>query len=1763
MYALVFLAILSVILVGIEYSFAEQGTNVDSITFIGHPDENTAINAIQSGIFDMYYNPIPSNQIDNTIPDGIQIFDSTGNVTYNLYINPADVEGQFNPFALTDIRYSLNYLVDRNYVVDELLGGNGHTMLSNFQTNHPDYLLVYRNLEDRGFVYNPMLADEIITSALLREGATEMNNIWHMDGNPITITIFIRNDDPVRDSIGRQLQTELQDIGFVVNVTEGSLDDAFAVVYGSNPSDFQWHIYTGAYGGSPVSKYDNKSLATYYAPWACSMPGTCSDNPDYWHYEHRLLDLYTQYLYFEAFDNPAERAELIRGATEMGVNESVRVAIASANARYATADDITGVVTAQGHGISNRATPINADTNDNTLSIGVKYITQSSWNPIDGFGDTYSSDIYSTLRDPATVRDPFTGDLTPVRVQWDVTTNGPSGTIDIPADAVNWNPVSQKWEPVGPDSTAVSRVILDYEFSNWHNGEPMEINDILYPLYLVNDWTSGGSTNEADNQKYDPNLSAIPSTSQGIRIVGPSTVEIYTSYWHFDDDEIAADSLIWSGMPWEIYAAMESVVLDGTASWSTQGAVDNGIPWLSLLDSDHSELVKEALMELKSDNMSPEGLYHTTDVNSRYDASIQWITDKKNAVISHGPFYLETYDPDAMTLTVRAFDDPTYPLEAGHWNYLAEDHPDLDGTITIGSLAPITGGATVYGQEISATSMLAVEHFNDYLKEIDAGWQLAADRRDTETNSVSALREIASLNDAGINIIDGPGIDYDVQLLDYANDNEMLLVSCCSATSQLAGDNDAMFRIAPGHAAFADSLAQVMSDDDITTVIPIGINNIWVDDLLGLTAESFEGMDAENSIRPRISYNEITPHTVQTLADAVEAQIRQVGSDKVAVLYGGFQENVDLMVLAANHDVLREVKWYGADLNTVWPNMTINDVARQFAEDVGLTSVQPRVAHTGNVIIPDIQEHISGEDFQRPPSVYAFFEYDAVWLIGLAILESQSTDTEAVREALADVSRQYVGATGYTELNSSGDRANGTYSAWKIIDGAWTEIFEVGGPILAQNSISGMVFSDINGNGKFDDGRTIVDYQFTNPITSMLEKKRATLVLHDNLVFGAGHTIVPDVRETVVIKSANDAIDLYRQDGTAAFADITAQNVAAEDGYPFVFRADTTEIVADGSVLDRRGQIPWDDVERKAVLGAVVNDLEAGSGAWITYVHEHPSTGELQSKRSWVMMVDEYVFGSGYYPTGDAAQAIQVDWSIAKAIALYDIRGKDIALDTINAMFSTSQYYPIILDTDSTILAHGANSILAGMLATENSTYHKALKVVLAELENYGTSSTTYEYANPLTLQTEYGYVYLVLHDNLVFGAGHTIAPDVRETVVIKSANDAIDLYRQDGTAAFADITAQNVAAEDGYPFVFRADTTEIVADGSVLDRRGQIPWDDVERKAVLGAVVNDLEAGSGAWITYVHEHPSTGELQSKRSWVMMVDEYVFGSGYYPTGDAAQAIQVDWSIAKAIALYDIRGKDIALDTINAMFSTSQYYPFVMNTDTELVAHGASSMFVGLMASAIADFERSEEEILAELEGSSDYGISGITLQLRDPSGQYTTKETSRDGTYTFMNTEPGDYTVGVSSIPKEYIPSMGVSNPRTITLDIAQKMTADFALELLHPDEYVTLNVAAYDDANANGMRDAGEEPFPDVLVLAYTPSTTRADLLVTGPDGMADISIAPSEFYAIALLPEGYRATTHQFMLGGVEYMGVLHEPGPRYGSTHDMELGITQDGS
>ena len=655
---------------GLTQVFAEKNSFFDSVRFIQYLDENTALEEVRNGNLDLYYYRISADRLENTkAREGLNVYDSSSG-SYSILINPAETE-KFNPFSITENRFALNYLVDRKLIVNELMAGYGAPMISNYGPFDPAYLTIIEQLESFNFRYNPALAEEIITKNLKDKGAIKIDNRWQMDGVPIEITFFIRSDDPVRKSIGEILSSELERIGFTVKKDFGDLNKAFVIVYGSNPADLKWNLYTEGWNKSAFVKYDSVGLGQMYSPWFSNMPGF--NDPTYWNYQNDYIDSLSQKIYTGNFSSAVEREELIQEATVEGVNESVRIFLASKVDQYVVNENIRGVVNDFGAGVPSRFTPINAQGDKEELVIGVKQIYQGAWNPVMGFGDSYSRQIWGILSDPIAFPHPFTGEILPIRGNWQVETAGPDEVLEIPDDAIIWDPVSQEWKKVEKDAQAISKVTFDLEFSNWHNGQKMDMNDVLHSLYFTIEW--GTQTDENDktvDTEFTPRAAQSVQTLIGVKPIDENTIEVYVDFWHFDEGEIADWASLWNTMPWEIFTAIEHAVMDGKVSISRSGAASKNVNWVSLIIPNDAKVIQSYLDEFKTSQYIPPALKQLESefgyFDNRYTSSSKWIEENNHAVISNGPFYLDSYSPESRTITVLAFEDESYPYRAGSWS---------------------------------------------------------------------------------------------------------------------------------------------------------------------------------------------------------------------------------------------------------------------------------------------------------------------------------------------------------------------------------------------------------------------------------------------------------------------------------------------------------------------------------------------------------------------------------------------------------------------------------------------------------------------------------------------------------------------------------------------------------------------------------------------------------------------------------------------------------------------------------------------------------------------------------------------------------------------------------------------------------------------------------------------------------------------------------------------------------------------------------------
>ena len=363
---------------------------------------------------------------------------------------------------------------------------------------------------------------------------------------------------------------------------------------------------------------------------------------------------------------------------------------------------------------------------------------------------------------------------------------------------------------------------------------------------------------------------------------------------------------------------------------------------------------------------------------------------------------------------------------------LMDDGIGLLGEISIGLLTPRTGDFASFGEENLAGTRLGVVDFNEHLEGMGAPWNLRIVEKDTATNTDTALEKLKELDAEGIRIVIGPGASSSVDAVrEYANSNNILLVSTGSTSPELTIAGDNVFRLVPDDNKQGTALAELIRSEGIDVLVPVWRNDVWGNGLKAVVAESFDdkGGEVDAGIRYEIESPGVSD-VIDRLETIVQGHVDSDGADNVAVLFVGFDEVLEFLKEASDHAILSDVRWFGSDANTKQQLLTNDRIASDFSTEVQFTSLQFTASKN------DVYDRVKN-DLGSDPGIYAYASYDAVWVIGLTMLDTQSTDALTIKGKLPEIAGTYSGAIGSTRLNAAGDLEQADYDIWGIRGGDW------------------------------------------------------------------------------------------------------------------------------------------------------------------------------------------------------------------------------------------------------------------------------------------------------------------------------------------------------------------------------------------------------------------------------------------------------------------------------------------------------------------------------------------------------------------------------------------------------------------------------------------------------------------------------------------------------------------------------------------------------
>jgi peptide/nickel transport system substrate-binding protein len=689
-----------------SFAFSEvKGPYADKVYINTRMKEEIGLKDTAEGITDVFLygvsGPtlygIPQEDLDKlevySVPSGAWSLNLNNYPGVAPYQVEKDGKTLFNPFAIQEVRFALNFLINRKYIVDEILGGAGFEMYCMATPGQPGTTKYNKIAEEFGFTpegdEEKAIAD--ITAAMEAAAALPENQgrlvkgseWWEFDGEPVTIGFLIRVDDPNgRLREGNYVADQIEKTGIKVDRLIWDRAKASSTAYNSNPADYEWNIYTEGWGAGATRRYWEHIVAQMYAPWYGFMPGGAT--AENWNTVNEALDQYTQDAYYGRFVTFDEYWEYALEGLKLGLKDALRLHVC-AQTDFFTANKARfeqRFAYGLGDGVGSWMF-VTGKTPDNILNV-TQFSSQGAlfmhaWDPIgnDGFTDTYSTKISKTLIAQIEMRANYHDVVTEVTREGDTIV----GHLSVPSDAVKFNTVTDRWEPVGEGVKAMSKASYDFVFTNWHDGTPMKLADLVYFEAFRAEWSSQDGDNDKEYEAAYASLVAegIDTIKGFVFDVENETVTTYFDY-NFPPDEarvaatgcpsftVSANSGTVCGVTWTIDEAIAQMIINGSESGTQYAISADSENEIDILIPEHVGDILAKLKELKDEAYVPASIAHlmtAEEVVAEYEAAIAFIEEMGHAYIGNGPFILTTYDPETNFIELTA--NRNWPWSADYW----------------------------------------------------------------------------------------------------------------------------------------------------------------------------------------------------------------------------------------------------------------------------------------------------------------------------------------------------------------------------------------------------------------------------------------------------------------------------------------------------------------------------------------------------------------------------------------------------------------------------------------------------------------------------------------------------------------------------------------------------------------------------------------------------------------------------------------------------------------------------------------------------------------------------------------------------------------------------------------------------------------------------------------------------------------------------------------------------------------------------------------
>ncbi len=693
----------------------------------------SAISQLEAGAIDLYSYGLASDVYPAIKEAGLGYAQSFGG-SYSMMLNPAvfDDATVLNPFSNRKIREAMNWLIDRNYINQEIYAGGSLPKLFGITTQ----LVEYTNLVDTAraleakYAYNFEKAKQVVSDEMVAMGAElGADGKWQFGGKPVTIIFLIRPDgDGTRKPMGDYMANQLETIGFTVDRQYKTSTEAAPIWRGSEASLGLWNIYTAGWLPTGLTRDERSQIQQMYLNTSVQATDPFISNvsdPEF----QKLGDDLAQ----GNFTSKQERDQMMARALELSLEDSLQI-FTIEQVQYSPYNNNVQLTYDLGAGVESAFVgPSNlrfVGEEGGTMKVGTADLFTEPWNTISGSNWAWDANIHratsqgsdSTVGTGGMMGDPYTGLTWPQRIEsaeltyqsglpitqnldWLVVKE--AAQIEVPADAwVDWDATSQKFVTVGekfPDgTTAKIKSVVTYpadlfETVKWHDGSPLSMGDFVMNIIELFDRAKPESV--IYDEAYVPSYTATIATLKGIRIAStdPLVIEYYNDAYNADA-ELNIITL-WPSSPvglngdnsWAVFAISNLAEANGELAYSSDKADVAEIEQTSWVGGPSLDILVKYLEQAQSEKLIPYAptmsAYVTEEeAQLRYANLMAWYEAHDHFWIGTGPYYLDKVYLTEKSLVLKRNAD--FADKSDRWAAFSDPKLasiQLDGPAQVGS----------------------------------------------------------------------------------------------------------------------------------------------------------------------------------------------------------------------------------------------------------------------------------------------------------------------------------------------------------------------------------------------------------------------------------------------------------------------------------------------------------------------------------------------------------------------------------------------------------------------------------------------------------------------------------------------------------------------------------------------------------------------------------------------------------------------------------------------------------------------------------------------------------------------------------------------------------------------------------------------------------------------------------------------------------------------------------------------------------------------